>query len=163
MPRGPRSNLAEYRFFHAYARGVDRMAISRDDADRTAWVALLARTVRRFALTFHAYCLMPNHFHLVVESELDDLSRGMHHLNGLYAQRFNRRHERSGHLFQGRFGIRVIESEEYLHGACAYVVENPVRAGLCELPADWPWSAGPSLPGTYFPDTSEGLSLGRVR
>ena len=144
MPRGPRSNLADYAFFHAYARGVDRMAISRDDADRVAWVALLERAVDRFELTIHTYCLMPNHFHLVVESELNDLSSGMHHLNGIYAQRFNRRHERSGHLFQERFGVRAIDDETYLYGACAYVLDNPVRAGLCESADDWPWSAGPS-------------------
>jgi putative transposase len=144
MARAPRSYLADYRFFHAYARGVDRMAISRDDFDRAAWVALLERAVRRFELTIHTYCLMPNHFHLVVESELNDLSRGMHHLNGVYAQRFNRRHERSGHLFQERFGVRAIGDEAYLYGACAYVLDNPVRAGLCESPDDWPWSAGPS-------------------
>jgi REP element-mobilizing transposase RayT len=123
---------------------VDRLAISRDDFDRAAWAALLERTVRRFELTLHAYCLMPNHFHLVVESELNDLSRGMHHLNGIYAQRFNRRHERSGHLFQERFGVRPIGDEAYLYGACAYVLDNPVRAGLCESADDWPWSAGPS-------------------
>jgi len=131
-------------FFHAYARGVDRMAISRDDADRVAWVALLERTAKRFAWTCHAYCLMPNHFHLVVETELDDLSRGMNRLNGIYAQRFNLRHERSGHLFQGRFSVRAIEDEAYLTDACAYVLDNPVRAGLCESPEDWPWSAGRS-------------------
>ena len=144
MARGPRSNFAEYGFFHAYARGVDRMAISRDDADRVAWVALLERTIDRFEWTFHAYCLMPNHFHVVVESELTHLSSGMHHLNGIYAQRFNRRHERSGHLFEGRFSLRAIDDETYLDGARAYVLDNPVRAGLCESADDWPWSAGTS-------------------
>jgi len=95
----------------------------------------------RFPLTCHIYCLMPNHFHLVLEGKLDNVSAGMHQLNGLYATRFNRRHERTGHLFQGRFGLRVIEDESYLEDACRYVLENPVRAGLCERAEDWPWSA----------------------
>src|SRR5437763_124370 len=109
MPRVTRSNFSEHRFFHAYARGVDRSAISRDDFDRVAWVGLLERAVDRFVWTFHAYCLLPNHFHLVVESALSDLSRGMHHLNGVYAQRFNRRYGRTGHLFEGRFSVSAIE------------------------------------------------------
>jgi putative transposase len=134
-------HLAEFGFFHAYARGVDRMAIARDDADRNAWVALLDRTLDRFELSFHAYCLMPNHFHLVVACDLCDLSRGMHHLNGTYAQRFNRRHERTGHLFEARFALRAIDDEAYLADVCAYVLANPVRAGLCKSVDDWPWSA----------------------
>jgi putative transposase len=141
MPRAPRSNLADYRFFHAYGRGVDRVAICRDDADRYAWVSMLERTIDRFGWDFKTYCLMPNHFHVVVEAALHDLSRGMHQLNGIYAQRFNRRHDRTGHLFQARFGVRVIEEEDYLLEVCAYVLENPVRAGLCASADEWPWSA----------------------
>jgi REP element-mobilizing transposase RayT len=141
VPRGPRSNLPEYGAFHAYGRGVDRVAITRDDLDRAGWVSLLQRTADRFKWTCHVYCLMPNHFHLVVEAPLVKLSGGMHQLNGLYAARFNRRHGRSGHLFQGRFGLRVIEDETYLERACAYVLENPVRAGLCAAADEWPWSA----------------------
>jgi len=137
----PRSQFPEHGFFHAYGRGVDRMAISRDDDDRVTWLALLERTIDRFDWDLHVYCLMPNHFHVVVETDLCDLSTGLHRLNGVYAQRFNRRHGRVGHLFQERFGLRVIEGEEYLASACTYVYENPVRAGLCERADDWPWSA----------------------
>ena len=117
------------------------MAITRDDADRVAWLSILDRTVHRFDLGLRAYCLMPNHFHLVFEADLDDLSRGMHRLNGLYAQRFNRRHDRTGHLFQGRFGLRAIDDETLLLDTCEYVLQNPVRAGLCEAAEAWPWSA----------------------
>ena len=149
VPRNSRSTLSESGFFHVYSRGVDRIAISRDDVDRSAWVAVLDRMLDRFPLTCHVYCLMPNHFHLVLEGDLDKVSAGMHQLNGLYAARFNRRHERSGHLFQGRFGLRVIEDESYLEDACRYVLENPVRAGLCECVEDWPWSAySRPVPGT---------------
>ena len=141
VPRRPRSSLPQYGFFHVYSRGVDKTAISRDDVDRTLWVWLLERTIDRFALTCHVYCLMPNHFHLVLEGALEKISSAMHRLNGLHAQCFNDRYDRTGHLFQGRFGIRVIESEAYLESACAYVLDNPVRAGLCESADEWPWSA----------------------
>jgi REP element-mobilizing transposase RayT len=84
---------------------------------------------------------MGTHYHLVLEAERALLSRGMHRLNGLYAQSFNERHERRGHLFGDRFVSRVVEDERYLRAACRYVVGNPVRAGLCTQPEDWPWSA----------------------
>jgi putative transposase len=153
MPRIPRSQLPESGFFHVYNRGVDRMAIARDDHDRNAWVALLEAAATSFAWKVHVYCLMPNHFHLIVESASSDLSRGMHQLNGLYADRINRRHARTGHLFQGRFGIRVIDGDDDDFGrACAYVYANPVRAKLCESPGAWPWSGiakrvAPAVPG----------------
>lgn len=104
------------------------------------FVRLLASVVDRFRWRCHAYCLMPNHYHLVVRALRVDLSRGMHRLNFLYAQGFNHRYERTGHLFQNRFGARLIESEEYLADACTYVRMNPVRAGLCVEAEDWPWS-----------------------
>ena len=84
---------------------------------------------------------MPNHYHLIVEIDREQLSGGMHRLNGLYAQRFNRRHDRVGHVFQNRFAAYVIESDEHLLAAILYLGENPVRARLCEQAADWPWSA----------------------
>ncbi len=141
VARIPRSQLPKSGFFHAFNRGVNRTAIAYDDHDRNAWVALLDATADSFRWKLHVYCLMPNHFHLIVESELKDLSRGMHRLNGLYAERINRRHARSGHLFQDRFGIRVIAGDEDdLGRACAYVYANPVRAKLCETPEMWPWS-----------------------
>jgi putative transposase len=141
MARGPRSNFDENRFFHVYGRGVDGTAIFRDDSDRLLWVSMLARTVDRFHWKLWTYCLMTNHFHLAVEAALDDLSRGMHRLNGVYAQRFNRRHKRTGHLFQGRFGLRAIEDETRLISTCEYIRNNPIRAGLCDCADDWPWSA----------------------
>ena len=88
----------------------------------------------------HALCLMTNHYHLVVETPRPQLSAGFHRLNGVYAQRFNNRHERRGHLFGDRFWSSVIDSEEYLAAVCRYVLGNPVRAGLCELSHDWPWT-----------------------
>jgi putative transposase len=140
VSRTPRSRLPANGAFHAFTRGVDRVDISRDDLDRRTWVALFNRAARRFDWDWRVYCLMPNHFHVVVVGELEALSRGMHYLNGQHAARFNRRHGRTGHLFQGRFGIRVIDGEETVEDVCAYVLENPIRAGLCNRVEDWPWS-----------------------
>jgi REP element-mobilizing transposase RayT len=83
---------------------------------------------------------MTNHYHLVVASLRDELSEGFHRLNGVYAQTFNRRHGRKGHLWGDRFWSGLIESDAELDATCRYVLDNPVRAGLCERPADWAWS-----------------------
>jgi len=87
-----------------------------------------------------AYCVLGTHYHLVLETRRESLSSGLHRLNWLYAMYFNARHGLFGHVFADRFSARVIESEEYLFDACAYVLLNPVKAGLCERPGDWPWS-----------------------
>ncbi len=88
-----------------------------------------------------AYCLMPNHVHLVVDAEIEQLSVAMHRVNGVYAQRFNRVHGFRGHLFQGRYHSKPIGDEAHLPGSIRYVVMNPVRAGLCERPENWRWSS----------------------
>ena len=131
-------------YFHAYSRAVYGGVLFADDADRKLFLKLLLRIAKRRDWELHALCLMTTHYHLVVEATVEHLAGGMQWLNGLYAQRFNRRYERFGHLFAGRYGARVIESEEYLGAACEYVLLNPVRAGLCERPADWPWSGSRS-------------------
>ena len=82
---------------------------------------------------------MGNHYHLIVETHLELLSKGFHQLNGVHAQRFNKRHERVGHLFQDRFFARVLRDDEHLSDACFYVWNNPVRAGLCDEAHNWPW------------------------
>jgi len=99
----------------------------------------------------HAICLMTTHYHLVLESTRANLSKGLHFLNGLYAQRFNLRHKRTGHLFGDRYSCRVIEDESYLAEACLYVVNNPVRAGLCAHAADWRWGASRASTEHLFP------------
>jgi putative transposase len=83
---------------------------------------------------------MPNHYHLIVECPRDLLSRALHRLNGKYASQFNLKYGRSGHLWGDRFALWLIRDERHLRAACAYVLANPVRAGLCERPSDWPWS-----------------------
>jgi putative transposase len=141
VARLPRKFLPEEGIFHITARGAGLIAIYIDDIDRRFCLALLAEVVEKFDWTVHALCLMTNHYHLVVEGRRDDLSAGLHVLNGEYAQRFNARHERWGHLFGERFSAWVIRSEEHLHSACLYVFGNAVRAGLCENLGDWPWAA----------------------
>jgi putative transposase len=139
MARQPRRVLADG-FFHVTSRGTAATQIFLDDADRLTFVELLSKTIDRCSWTCHAYCLMTTHYHLVVEALLADLSRGMHRLNGIYAQRFNKRYDRIGHLFQGRYDARLIDSEEHLRAACQYVADNPVRARLCHRAEDWRWS-----------------------
>ena len=140
MPRQARRLLALEGTFHVTSRGVARSTVYRDANDYRLFLVLLRDAVDRWAWDVHALCLMPNHFHLVVATTAPRLSAGLHRANGVYAQSFNARHERSGHLFGDRFHTKVIRDEEHLRAVCRYVVENPVRAGLCATSADWPWS-----------------------
>jgi putative transposase len=146
VARAPRAALPDG-VFHVTSRGVARAAIFRDPLDYVAFRSQLREVIRRFAWNVYTYCLMPNHYHLIIETEREHLSAGMHRLNFLYAQRFNRRHDRVGHLFQNRFAAYVIESDEHLLNSIAYVSQNPVRAGLCDAAADWPWADSAFAPG----------------
>jgi putative transposase len=139
VPRLLRKQLPDG-LFHVFTKGVDSCSIYLDDDDRLSFLRLMSQAVDRFDWQCQALCLMTTHYHLVLESTRERLSSGLQRLNGIYAQRFNRRHDRTGHLFGGRFGSRVIEEEDYLAGVCLYVVNNPVRAGLCESWDEWPWS-----------------------
>jgi putative transposase len=126
--------------WHVTSRGNERQPIFRDDVDRRSLLERLAENVEDFSWRLHAYVLMGNHYHLLLETPEPNLSRGMHRLNAAYSQRFNRRHERVGHLFQGRFKAILVEKERHLLELVRYVVLNPVRAGLVRDPAAWPWS-----------------------
>ncbi|HET8653214.1 MAG TPA: transposase [Gaiellaceae bacterium] len=139
MPRRPRHLLGDGTY-HVTARGVARSAIFLDARDYHAFLSQLADVVERFAWATLAYCLMPNHYHLVVSTRRPRLSAGMHRLNCLYAMRFNKRYARPGHLFQNRFDARLVEDDRHARKVCRYVVDNPVRAGLCERDGEWPWS-----------------------
>jgi REP element-mobilizing transposase RayT len=141
MARIPRSTLPAYGYFHVYARALASAGLLfLDDADRRRFVQLLWHAVRLHAWTCHAFCLMGTHYHLVIETDRGSLSGGAHRLNSLYATGFNERHGRFGHVFSERFSTRVIESEDYLFDVCAYVLLNPIRAGLCNRAEEWPWS-----------------------
>jgi putative transposase len=126
---------------HIFVRGVARLPIAVDDADYTHALFLLARTVARFELRCHAWCYLPNHSHFLVTSELGNLSRAMQWLGTCTAQSFNQRYQRTGHLFQGRFGSKLVADDDFLLELARYLPLNPVRAGLCEAPGDWPWSS----------------------
>ena len=147
MARKPRSSLPDYGIFHVTQRGVDRVSIVRDDEDREAFARRRAEVERRFGWKTLAWCLLDNHFHLVVETWREALSAGMHRLGFMHAQRFNERHRRTGHLFQGRFRARVLtpDDDAELERVCAYVRANAERHGLCRARGDWPWRGGRSL------------------
>jgi len=127
--------------WHVTSRGNERRDVFRDDGDRERFLAVLGRTVSLFHWRLHAYVLMGNHYHLLVETPEPTLSRGMRQLNGIYTQAFNRAHKRSGHLFQGRFKAILVEKDAHLLELCRYVVLNPVRAGIVRTARGWPWSS----------------------
>ena len=127
--------------YHVTSRGNARQRVFRDDEDRETFLATLAWVVARFRWRCHAYCLMDNHIHLLIDTPQPNLSRGMRQLNGVYTQRFNRRHRRVGHLFQGRFQAILVEKEGYLLELARYIVLNPVRAKMVKTPERYPWSS----------------------
>jgi len=127
--------------WHVTSRGVERRDIYLDDADRRWFLALLARVVERYRWIVHAYVLMTNHYHLLIETPIPTLSRGMQMLGGEFAEFFNVRHCRAGHLFQGRFKAHLVEKESYLLEVARYIVLNPVRAKMVECAREWPWSS----------------------
>jgi putative transposase len=126
---------------HVITRGNARGLIVRVDDDRHDFLALLAHAVDRYQWLCHAYCLLDNHYHLLIEVPLGNLPNGMRHLNGLYAQRFNNRHDRCGHLFQARYRSILVEKNAYLLSVARYIVLNPVRAGVVRSPEDYRWSS----------------------
>ena len=126
---------------HVTSRGDRREAIYRDDLDRVAQLEVIAQAMDRFDATVLAYCLMGNHFHLVLHTREANLSRLMRHVNGVYTQHFNRRHGLAGHVFQGRFKAILVDRDAYLLALCRYVERNPVAAKLVAAAADWPWSS----------------------
>ncbi len=127
--------------YHITSRGDRREAIYEDDDDRKLFLGTLSEVVERFDWLCHSYCLMTNHYHLVVETPDANLSKGMRHLNGVFTQATNRRHQRSGHLFQGRFKGILVDKDSYLLELSRYVVLSPVRAGMVKRPEDWHWSS----------------------
>ena len=127
--------------YHVTSRGNARQDIVVDDKDHTSFLALLAHVIDRYGWVCHAYCLMDNHYHLLLETPTPNLSQGMRQLNGRYTQAFNRRHHRVGHLFQGRFTAILVEKEAHLLELCRYVVLNPVRAKMVTHPRLWSWSS----------------------
>ena len=128
-------------FYHVMARGNEKADIYLNDDDRELFLKYLSNAIKRNNWICHAYCLMPNHYHLLIELNEKTLSRGMQYLNGVYAQAFNRRHERVGHLYQGRAKIIIVDKNSYLLELTRYIALNPVRARLTYTPDQYPWSS----------------------
>ena len=127
--------------YHVTSRGDRRESIFADDEDRVALLAIVEQGLERFDAQMLAYCLMGNHYHFVLHTRSANLSLLMRHINGVYSQRYNRRHGLVGHLLQGRFKAILVDRDAYLLQVCRYVELNPVRAALVDDPADWTWSS----------------------
>jgi putative transposase len=148
VPRKPRIEV-EGGIHHVFARGNDRRDVFVDDADRRLYLATLGGVVRWKRWRCLAYCLMPNHIHLLLETPHANLGAGMQYLHGSYATEFNQRHGRFGHVFQGRYGSVLVTTDEQLWHVAAYIALTPVCAGLCERPEQRPWSSHASTVGEH--------------
>jgi len=128
-------------FYHITSRGNERKAVFKSERDREKLLSYLGSATERYAAIVHVYCLMDNHYHLLMETPAGNLSQIMHHINGAYTTYFNAKRERSGHLFQGRYKAILIEADEYAKELSRYIHLNPVRAGMCAHPEEYPWSS----------------------
>ena len=133
--------------YHVVSRGNDKQKVFLDRSDRELFFEIVAHTVERYGWLCHTYCLMGNHYHLLLETPKPNVSIGMRQLNGLYARRFNLRHGRCGHLFQARFRSVLVQKDSHLLETGRYIGLNPVRAKLCTHPEQWPWSSYRALAG----------------
>jgi len=127
--------------YHITSRGNEKKAVFKTDRDRELFLNTLQHVNKRYNWICHAYCLMDNHYHLLIETPDGNLALGMRQLNGVYTQLFNKAHNRTGHLFQGRYKSILIQKDSHLLEVCRYVVLNPVRARMADAPAAWKWSS----------------------
>ncbi len=127
--------------YHVTSRGNARDNIYLKDEDRSNFLQILSNAIERYNWLCHAFCLMDNHYHLLIETIDPNLSLGMRHLNGVYTQSFNRRYHRVGHVFQGRYKAILVQKDAHLIELCRYIVLNPVKAGMVDKPGDWKWSS----------------------
>lgn len=137
--------------YHVTSRGDRREDIYLTDNDRNAYLEILGEVCERYNWIIHAYCLMDNHYHILIETPDSNLSKGMRQLNGVYTQYFNRTHKRVGHVYQGRYVAIIIQKETYLLEVARYVVLNPVRARMVRTAKDWPWSSYRATSGHICP------------
>lgn len=128
-------------FYHITARGNERKDIFRGESDRKRFLAYLETAVIRYKAVIHVYCLMNNHYHLLMSTPAGNLSQILRHINGAYTVYYNKRHHRFGHLFQGRYKAILVEADEYAGELSRYIHLNPVRAGLANLPEGYPWTS----------------------
>jgi REP element-mobilizing transposase RayT len=148
--RNPR-NQAAGAIHHVFSRGNRRDLIFRVDYDFHRFLLYLGDEIVAREWRCLAYALIPNHYHLVIETTVENLSAGMHRLNLRWAKAFNREYGLCGHVFQSRFGSRVVTDELDFNNLLRYVLRNPVSAGLCRQADDWPWSIGGEIAGAAEP------------
>jgi REP element-mobilizing transposase RayT len=134
-------------FYHLTSRGNNRARVFHASADYEDFLEVLAQVVDRYGWLCHSYCVLGNHYHLLIETPQPNLPSGMRQLNGVFTQRYNRRQGRCGHLFQARYQAVLVEAESHLLASVRYIAWNPVRAGLCSEPAAWKWSSYPAMLG----------------
>ena len=140
MSRQPRIQFPGA-LYHITSRGNRRASIFLDEHDYLVWHETFSKTANKFGFISHSFCLMPNHFHILLETQLANLSEGMQFLNSHYSQHFNVRHQKSGHLLQGRFNSELVDEDAYFAELGRYITLNPVRAGLVKNAAEWRWSS----------------------
>jgi REP element-mobilizing transposase RayT len=128
-------------FLHVFNRGVNKQIIVQDEQDRRTFMSLLAETVKKFNLLLFAYCLMDNHFHLFLQISERNLDKALRHLLSNYSRYVNNRYDRVGHLFQGRYQSRVVDTDAYGLALIRYIHHNPLEAGLVSKIEDYPWSS----------------------
>jgi len=138
----------ENALYHVTSRGDRRENIYDDDEDRIKFLSIFESVIKRFNWLCHAYCLMDNHYHLLIQTPDANLSQGMRQLNGVYTQSYNRKHQIMGHLFQGRYKAIHVDEDAYLLELSRYIVLNPVKANMVEQPEDWRWSSYQSMIGS---------------
>jgi REP element-mobilizing transposase RayT len=126
--------------YHVTSRGDNRKTIYCDEDDFDLFLSVLNDVCEQYNWVIHAYCLMTNHYHLLVETPDANLSKGMRQLNGVFTQKINKKHHRVGHLFQGRYKSILVDKDAYLLELCRYIVLNPVRAKMVDSPSQWIWS-----------------------
>ena len=140
MPRPPR-HQAPNAVYHLCTRAARDGLLYLDDIDYQLFLRIVGRVVNKLGWICRAYCLMPNHYHLMMETPEPDLAVGMHRINGQYAQTFNQRHGAQGHLFQSRYRSVLVQTESHFLLVHRYIGLNPVNARLVRRPEDWPWSS----------------------
>jgi REP element-mobilizing transposase RayT len=150
MPRRPRFQAPDA-IYHVTSRGTEGRAVFLDELDRLRFLGVLADVVQRHEWNCGAWCLMTNHFHLLIQTPHADLADGMHRVNSAHANYFNRRYDHAGHLFQSRYSAQLVERDSHLLEVCRYIVLNPVRAGLCRRPSGWRWSSYRATAGYVLP------------
>ena len=127
--------------YHVTSRGNEQKDIFKSKADREQFLGYLESAVSRYGAVIHAWCLMTNHHHLLLETPLANLSQIMRHINGAYTNYFNTKRKRVGHLFQGRYKAILIEADAYLLELSRYIHLNPVKAKIVSRLEDYPWSS----------------------